>query len=155
MAVASPIKKDKTDPIYETGQLESQVETKLSYYSFPKNISFLSNYVWDILESLREHVSIPNTTAVMTYLLSYQNLAEKLPAVCDLVFREFGKNSVLYLEINHDPEIEDEHLKLYVRQEIYDDDIMKRIRKISKESNHQLRKVSGWIHITTDGQSPL
>lgn len=92
---------------------------------------------------------------VSNYLDSHHELAGILPAICLLAKHEFKDEAQLSLEVYDDPEFEDEHLCLYVRQENYEKGLMERIRRISKVSEKMIRSISGDIDITSDGHPPI
>jgi hypothetical protein len=67
---------------------------------------------------------------------------------------EFTTNDQLSLELFKDRESEDRFLALYVRQNIYDKNIMKRLEKIWLNFETEIAGSKGWINITTDFRSP-
>lgn len=52
------------------------------------------------------------------------------------------------LEVYCDPEIEDEHLVLYVHLPLSEGNAMERIREIRERCGEFIAKGSGWLHIT-------
>lgn len=54
------------------------------------------------------------------------------------------------LEVYQDPEIEDEHLVLYVRFKNYPQDVMEKIRGVRERCRAYLVGRKGWLHLTTD-----
>ena len=56
----------------------------------------------------------------------------------------------LELKVYHDPEIADEHLSLYVRLDIYPDNMMDIIEDISTEYEEEHAEARGWLLVTTD-----
>ena len=109
----------------------------------------------DPLYSLVPHgVLIPNPREVCAYLNECPDLGALLPAVCAETRREFGPEVELSLELYRDPEIDDPYLTLYVRQQPYDPNIMRRIERVSQQFNPALETVSGYFLIATDFRRP-
>ena len=105
-------------------------------------------------ELLSKQIVVPNLAEVRDYLLRYPDLIELLPAICSSAAERFGLDAQLSLEVYRDPEIEDEYLALYVRQENYDQHLPKIIEEISAEYEAELADKSGWLLITTDFHPP-
>ena len=95
-------------------------------------------------------VEIPQLAEVRDYLLRYPDMMDVLQSVCRTASEELGACSRLSLEVYHDPEIEDEYLTLYVRQESYNEQILDRLERIYAEYEEELAERSGWLLVTTD-----
>ncbi len=95
-------------------------------------------------------VEIPEPVKVRDYLSRYPDLANLLPFVCRVALERLGVETELSLEVYHDPEIEDVHLALYIRQKTYDENLLDIIKEIRKQYSSYLTRVSGWLHLTTD-----
>jgi hypothetical protein len=109
----------------------------------------------DVLQALlQQGVIIPCPLEVQEYLDRYSELCDILPAASKNVRDRFDENVQLSLELYRDPEIEDDYLTLYVRQEHYDSDILTELNSISASFDGQLRLTPGWFLITTDFQPP-
>jgi|GEM_PF-1489539 len=111
-------------------------------------------------EDLRElrdlGVKIPNPAEVKEYLRRYDDMLGLVSAVCRVARTEcFPNGTQLSLELYHDPEIEDEYLTLYVRQEDYERDILKKIKAILSGYGDRLADKSGWFLVTTDFEPPI
>ena len=65
-----------------------------------------------------------------------------------------GAGTELSLELYHDPEIDDDHLTLYVRQEPYSERTRETIDEIGRAIRPVLRKASAWFSVTTDFRAP-
>jgi len=102
-----------------------------------------------------EGTVIPRPFDVRGYLVRYPEMLEVAPAVCRAAARRFGTEAQLSLELYRDPEIEDEYLTLYIRQEPYEDDVMKRIEATWDECAEVIAGSSGWILVTTDFEPPV
>lgn len=103
-----------------------------------------------LLSQIALKVTIPHPDEARDYLLRHPDVMIILRRVCDAAWTRFGTNSQLSLEVYLDPEIEDEHLTLYVRQENYDEHILDMIENIWTlyEDDHMF--MSGWLLVTTD-----
>ncbi len=111
--------------------------------------------VEEALDHLRlDGIALPSPHEVHGYLLRHPNIMEILLPVCETARDEFSANTHLSLEVYHDPEIRDEYLTLYVRQENYDQDFMDRIDKISASFEAELAEKTGWLLVTTDFRHP-
>lgn len=75
-------------------------------------------------------------------------------AVCRTATARFGEQVQLSLEVYRDPEIQDEYLTLYVRQETYDEQLPNTIDEVSAACESLLVNTSGWLLVTTDFCSP-
>lgn len=103
---------------------------------------------------LQNKLVIPQSGAVRDYLLRHFDMTDLLPSVCRIASRTFGVDAQLSLELYRDPEIRDEYLTLYVRQECYDEHIMDIIEDMCAEYRDELIGRSGWLLVTTDFRSP-
>ncbi len=108
---------------------------------------------FDFLQTKR--IRRENPPEIRDYLTCNASLIDISGLICSKVFERFGKNSQITLALYKDPEIDDEYLTIYVRQDPYDDDIMARIEEISSEFDEELADSSGWLLITTDFKTPL
>jgi len=116
-------------------------------------LSYLNKHL--LTNLARYKTLIPKPDEIIDYLNSYQRLAGILPTICWLALKEFGKDSEISLEIYNDPDFEDKTLNLCIRQEIYDEEIMERIRTVSRKVNQLLEINKDCVHIITDGRPPL
>lgn len=94
--------------------------------------------------------SSPHYDKVLKYLLEHPDMVDPVTSICAETHRQFGANSEISLELYNDPEFDDAHLKLYIRQAIYDKNIMTEIENIRVKHSGMLADLSGWLHITTD-----
>jgi hypothetical protein len=99
-------------------------------------------------------IIIPKLEEVRSYLTYYPDIIELVKFACNETRKRFELPTQLSLEVYHDPEIDDEYLTLYVRQEKYDDDIMDIITDIRSIYGNELCDKSGDFHITTDFNYP-
>ena len=105
--------------------------------------------VLDWLE--HNQVTVSQPTEVRNYLTRYSDLAGFVLPVCKAARTRFKNRAKLYLEVNRDPEIDDDYLALYIRQKTYQNDVLKIIREISREMLYEgLTTNKGWFTITTD-----
>ena len=118
------------------------------------NVGVTSNPKDVLQDLLRQGVIIPCLPKVQGYLDRYSELCDILQAASKNVRERFDENAQLSLELYRDPEIEDEHLTLYVRQERYDSGIVDALNGIAASFDDQLSHTPGWFLITTDFQPP-
>lgn len=99
-------------------------------------------------------VVVPSPAEVRDYLLRYPDMTALLVSVSELARETFGTDAQLSAEVYHDPEVEDEYLTLYVRQDTYDDHVLDMIDEIRVQYESALIGKSGWLLVTTDFQPP-
>lgn len=99
-------------------------------------------------------IRIPDVAEVRDYLLRYPDMTDVVALVCDLASEHFGAGTQLSLELYHDPEIDDEYLTLYVRQERYEQHVMRTIEDLWTACGPYLAQTSGWLLVTTDFAPP-
>jgi hypothetical protein len=87
------------------------------------------------------------------YLLQFTDLLDVVSIVVDAAKKRFPE-AQLVMDVYQDPEIDDDHLVLYVRLRSYDDSVIEQLRKARTEFRNQLVKKKGWIHLTTDFRKP-
>lgn len=104
---------------------------------------------------LQKRIVVPQAGAVRDYLLRHFDMTDLLPSVCRIALRRFGIGARLSLELYRDPEIRDEYLTLYVRQERYDEHIMDIIEDVCAEYRDELTRRSSWLLVTTDFRPPM
>lgn len=115
----------------------------------------LTSQIEEVLSHLQEYwITIPKPTEVRYYLIRYPDLCNILPHICKIARDQFGIQTQLSLEIYSDPEIEDEYLTLYIRQQDYDQDILDKIEDIRAQYEAILSGKSGWFLLTTDFRPP-
>jgi hypothetical protein len=93
---------------------------------------------------------ISGVRAVNSYLRTHPDMAEIVPDMCRRAREEFGSTAELTIQINHDKELDDPYLILYVRLSSYAADTRKRIDAVWQHFEKDLRGRSGWIIMTTD-----
>ncbi|HEX9666759.1 MAG TPA: hypothetical protein VGA95_09430 [Thermodesulfobacteriota bacterium] len=95
-------------------------------------------------------IVIPKPSEVLDYLSRYPDIIGLLISVCELTVQRFDSQTRLSLELYRDPEIEDEYLTFYIRQQKYDENLMKRIEGIRANYEKMLVGMTGWLLVTTD-----
>jgi len=95
-------------------------------------------------------VAFPCAADVRDYVLRHEDMVDLVASACQIASTRFGKTSRLYLEVYHDPEIEDEYLTLYIRQKEYDATFLDQIGAVRAEYEENLAGKSGWFLVTTD-----
>jgi hypothetical protein len=117
--------------------------------------SAITDQIESVLASLCSlQILIPRPAEVRGYLLRSPDLADLLPFIGGVAREGLGIETHLSLEWYHDPEIEDEYLTLYVRQEHYDGHIMDIIERVRSAYEEKLAERSGWLLVTTDFRRP-
>ncbi|MGH9829677.1 MAG: hypothetical protein ACREDR_41195, partial [Blastocatellia bacterium] len=90
---------------------------------------------------------VPNPDEVLQYLAASPDVTSVLPDYWAAACQAARDDSQLSLELYRDPEIEDEHLVIYIRQQNYQDDLMDRIDQARESLAGELKgTLSGWIH---------
>jgi hypothetical protein len=97
----------------------------------------------------------PNPEEVIDYLQKHRGLYDTTLLACVLTEEKFGSYAQISLELYHDPEIDDQYLTVYVRQNEYEPDIIQKINAICKEYAPALTGDEGYILVTTDFHPPL
>ena len=100
-------------------------------------------------------VVIPRPAEVRGYLLRFPDIVGVARSAAIAASRRLGAKAQLSLELYRDPEIADEYLTIYVRQERYDDSILETIDEISATHEEALAAKSGWLLVTTDFGPPI
>jgi WD40 repeat protein len=107
------------------------------------------------LDQLAQHdVLLPQPADVDRYLAAHRALGKLLPTICAKAREVFGSSDELSLELYKDPEIDDQYLTLYVRQQRYAPDLMEKIDRFSRQFDDSLEKPSGYLLITSDFRRP-
>ena len=108
-----------------------------------------------LLAQLREEqVSVADADEVRKYIAQHSDM---LPLVlrASLVARaQFGDTASYSLELYRDPDYDDEHLILYIRQYVYDDDFKSKLERVWAEYGPELEGATGWLLVTTDYRRP-
>jgi hypothetical protein len=109
-----------------------------------------------VLTNLREKgVLVPDAAGVGDYLADHPNIEHLLISVCDSAIKEFGVDAQLSIEVYEDPEIPDNYLMLYVRQEKYQKNIMKRIKAVWSAYKNSPDRELGRLFVSTDFRPPI
>jgi hypothetical protein len=95
-------------------------------------------------------VVMPRHQEVKLYLEAHPDMADVTQTLCITARQEFGIEASLSLEVYRDPEIEDEHLVIYVRLPSYDHETMSRINSVADKCEASLEHVTGMLLLTTD-----
>jgi len=115
----------------------------------------VTSQIEEVLKQLHQDwIRIPKPAGVRDYLVRYPDLTSILLFVCKIARERVGVYPELSLEVYCDPEIEDEYLTLYIRQDYYDEDILDTIEDIRTQYEVNLTGKSGWLLVTTDFRPP-
>ena len=131
--------------------------TNLFYFELPHRqastdvTAQVETTLWRI--SSRE-IIIPRPAEVRDYLVRYPDMTDLVESVSELSREKLGTDAQLSLEVYHDPEVEDEYLTLYIRQDTYDDHLLDVIDEVCAEYESALVGRSGWLLVTTDFHPP-
>jgi len=99
-------------------------------------------------------VAVPNPEEVCDYLSRYPDIIELVMLACEETRSRFLLSTQLSLELYRDPEIDDQYLTLYVRQNKYEENIMDKIEEIRLPYSDELADKTGYLLLTTDFQFP-
>jgi hypothetical protein len=99
-------------------------------------------------------VRIENPVDVRAYLLQYSDLLLVIPAIWKRAVALLSPSTQFSLALYRDPEIQDEYLTLYARQQKYEGGILDLIHTINIECEELLSQFSGWFITTTDFRRP-
>lgn len=102
----------------------------------------------------RDGILVPRPAEVREYLLRYPDMAHPVVVACKASVERFRANAQLSLELYRDPEIDDQYLALYVRQEAYEDGILDKIRDTRDGYRALFGGSSGYFLLTTDFDAP-
>jgi len=115
----------------------------------------LTTRVEGVLHTLLEQgVRLSSPASIRRYLLEHPDMIDLLAVVGKAASDRFRGRAQLCLDLYQDPEVDDTHLTLYVRQEPYDPDILDQIEDVSRLFDAELATLSGWLLITTDFDAP-
>ena|SRR5215471_6766288 len=95
-------------------------------------------------------ISIPDPQDIYSYLSAHRDMLRALRIASKACAATFGSGTQLSLELYRDPEIDDEYVTIYARQQPYEDNILDLVDAVSEEVSPELKDITGWLHITTD-----
>ena len=116
-------------------------------FSYPTETSLKS---FNFLNRL----TIKNADEIINFLSENNEIIVPVLHGCMLAASNFDSDTQLSLELYSDPEYGDESLRLYVRQENYDNKIMDKIDQIYNSYHKDLMGLSTDFFVTTDFQLP-
>ncbi|MDP2897306.1 MAG: hypothetical protein Q8Q12_12260 [bacterium] len=133
-----------------------EVTSAFLKWTFTRASTCETSEIEEMFSSLSSRgIRIPDVVEVRDYLLRYPEMTDVVALVCDLASEHFGAGTQLSLEVYHDPEMDDEYLTLHVRQQRYEQHIMKKIEDLWKACGPYLADTSGWLLLTTDFAPPI
>lgn len=113
----------------------------------------LTRDIEDLLSGLQGRgVRLARPLEIREYLLRFPDAIDALQETIRALSMNLP-DAQLVLELYRDPEIEDEHLVVYVRFKHYPEDVMDRIRNVREKCRRALVGKKGWVHVTTDFSS--
>jgi hypothetical protein len=95
-------------------------------------------------------VAFPDAVAVKDYLVRFPDAYQRAFYLVRLLRNTFGPAVCFVLDVNRDPEIENEYLVLLVRMPSYDEGTYRRIRAIRQAVASALSEGEGRVLATTD-----
>lgn len=96
-------------------------------------------------------IRVRRPDVVAGYIAAHPDLKQQVVEMAAALVEEFrGERSEIELALYQDPEIDDQHLTLYVRVPQYDDAFMERIEAVSERVESGLPPSSEWVLATTD-----
>ncbi len=107
-----------------------------------------------LLSLLSSHLNVPRPDDVRQYLFKHPDMVGLVQSASSRAQGRFQPRTQLSLELYRDPEIDDEYLTLYVRQPIYDENVLQTIERLNSESEAEKAGRSGWLLISTDFLPP-
>ncbi len=111
--------------------------------------------VEELLAQLQgEQVAIPHAEEVREYISRHSDLLPVILRAALLTHAQFGDTARYSLELHRDPEYDDEHLILYVRQYVYEGDFKSKLERVWAECGPDLEGLEGWLLVTTDYRRP-
>jgi hypothetical protein len=145
------------DPLLDTGISVSQVDTVSrsggNWASAWLHWTYIEvERTLDLITELG--ISIPDRAPVRDYLITHEAVLNLLPQMCQDALAEVDEDTRLYLERYIDPEFDDTHLVLYLRQTNYSETILDIIDRIRARHRHLPILGYRWFHVTTDFMPP-
>lgn len=139
---------------YEVVSLEPE-DDPLPEELYPSMESAVSVPIENVLGQFRIlRATVISPSKVRDYLYRNPELVELLQYVVNLVYIHFDSDMQLSLEIYHDKETQYESLTLYIRQYVYDENIIKMIKEIRREYRQVFPETRGRFLLTTDFHLP-
>lgn len=149
-----PYTSNPETPRYEVVDLEPE------YYSHTEEASLSTGGSISVpVENFLSHFHVRRATVispseVRDYLYFYPELMELIKYVVGSVWDQFGSGIQLSLEMYKDQESQYERLTMYVRQYIYNENLMETIKKIRKDYHQMFPEIRGRFLLTTDFHVP-
>jgi len=101
------------------------------------------------------NIRFPSCDSTINYILQHQDIYYIILYACISTEECFGERAQISLELYRDPEIKDEYLTIYVRQNAYESNLIDTIDKLSKKFEEVLGEEENWFLITTDFNPPM
>jgi len=124
--------------------------------SIAPKVKSKSEDIADFLGKLKTlyRVYIDQETIVGKYLKKHSDLVSVIEIAVINAKQFFDEKTELSLEMYYDIDSEEQNLTLYVRQSLYEDEVMKKIDMICDAYESELMDKSDWFLVTTDFQHP-
>ena len=150
------ILRERLAVLLEEAFVESSVSEAILQQRYLEDFTINASTIEGTLFSLKKHLDFqfPEPTKVINYLAKHRNIFDVVLLGCVLTEETFSQKAEISLELYSDPEIDDEYLTIYVRQNSYDSDIIKKIDAICEEYTKVMDIDQGYLLVTTDFQPP-
>lgn len=107
--------------------------------------------VESLLEELRaQGIRIPRPAEVRDYVTQFPDVIPVVRQASAAAVAEFGATAEFSLELYVDPEIDDPHLMLYVRQEPFNPASWPGFERVQASYADALAELAGWLHVGPD-----
>ncbi|MGB8219887.1 MAG: hypothetical protein WCE46_05830 [Methanoregula sp.] len=148
--------KERLAILLEETFVESSVSQAIIQQRYLEDFTSNSSTIESTLLALKKHLDFkfPEPAKVISYLIKHRNIFDVVLLGCVLTQEKFGHSAEISLELYSDPEIDDEYLTIYVRQNPYEPNIIKKIDAICEEYMNVLDIDQGYLLVTTDFQRP-
>jgi len=111
----------------------------------------LTSEIHDVLREVSDRgIDLPQRVDVAAYLEGHLHMVAVVEAATAAAAQRAGPNTRLSLEVYRDPEIDDWHLTLYVRQELRDESLLQMVDEIVEAYTGALGGKSGRLSVTAD-----
>jgi hypothetical protein len=99
-------------------------------------------------------VAMDQMPNICKYLTKHRDMISVIDTAVINAKRLFDEKTELSLEMYYDIDSEEQNLTLYVRQENYEEDVMRKIDMICDIYEPEMENKSDWFLVTTDFQFP-
>jgi hypothetical protein len=147
---------ERLDALLIAAFVESSMTEAIAAQQYRENFSVNTSTIEGTLLLLKNYLGFvfPDPAPIISYIAQHRNLFDVVLLACVLTEEKFSQTSQISLELYSDPEVEDQYLTIYVRQNAYEPDILQKIDAISEEFTKVMDIDQGYLLVTTDFQPP-